>query len=84
MLESAEKAYCQALQALKAKQYQHAAGHFDRAAEFFVNNTEFNLLRQTTRLLVALKNEIAAAENREIETLTIEEVFTNGQETKFP
>jgi hypothetical protein len=80
MLNQSEKAYCLALQALKAKQYQQAVGHFDRAAAFFVDNKEFNLLRETTRLLVALKKEIAATDQKYDETLIVQEVFSNGQE----
>ncbi len=83
MLNQAEKAYCLALQALKAKQYRQAVGHFDRAAEFFVDNKEFNLLRETTRLLVALKKEIAATDQKNDETLIVQEVFSNGQETNI-
>jgi hypothetical protein len=81
MLNPSEKAYCLALQALKEKQYRQAAGHFDRAATFFVDNKEFNLLRETTRLLVALKDELAATDQISDETLIVQEVFSNGQET---
>ena len=84
MLHHSEKAYCLALQALKEKSYQRAAGYFDQAAEFFVNNTEFKLLHQTTRLLVALKTELGTTDMSEDDTLIIEEVYTNGQETDVP
>ncbi len=84
MLDPSEKAYCQALQALEDQQYQQAAGLFDQAAEFFADNQEFNLLRETARLLVEVKREIAVAEKRDDETLIIEEKFTDGQETILP
>jgi hypothetical protein len=84
MLNQSEKAYCQALQALQNKQYRQAAGFFDRAKEFFASNEEFNLLSETTSLLVALKLEIAAADVDDDDALVIKEVFTDGQETNIP
>ncbi len=84
MLDPSEKAYCLALQALKEKRYQRAVEYFDRAAEFFAGNREFGLLRETTRLLVELKKEIAAAELRDNDTLVIEEAFADGQEDDIP
>jgi hypothetical protein len=84
MLNEFEKAYCLALQALKEKQYAQAAGQFDRAAEFFANNKEFQLLHQTTRLLVALKKELGATDMSDDETLIIEEVFSDGEKTIIP
>lgn len=84
MLEPHEKAYLKALQALRDKQYHQAAGFFDQAAEFFADNQEFCLLRETTRLLLEVKKEIAAAEGYENDALMIEEVFTDGQETILP
>ena len=87
MLEPSEKAYFRALRALEKKQYQQAAGYFDQAAEFFDGNQEFNLLRETTRLLVELKQALAVAEKTEKtdeDTLIIEETFTDGQETNLP
>jgi hypothetical protein len=83
VLEPREKAYLMALQALREKQYQKAAGFFDRAAEFFAENREFCLLRETTQLLLEVKKEIAAAEGYENDALMIEEVFTHGQETNL-
>ena len=90
MLESSEKAYYRALRALEEKQYRLAVGHFDRAAEFFEGNREFNLLHETTRLLVDLKQALSAAEKTartektDDDTLIIEETFTDGQETDLP
>ena len=87
MLEPSEKAYFRALRALEEKQYQQATGYFDQAAEFFDGNQEFNLLRETTRLLVELKQALAVAEKTgktDEDTLIIEETFTDGQETNLP
>ena len=84
MLEPSEKAYYRALRALEQKQYQQAVGYFDQAAEYFDSNQEFDLLRETTRLLVELKQALAAAEKVDEDTLIIEETFTDGQETKLP
>lgn len=82
MLNPSEKAYCLALQALKQKRYAEAVTYFERAADYFENNREFSLLRETTRLLVALKRELATVRNDE-DTLITEETFSNGQETDF-
>lgn len=84
MLDPREKAYLQALQALREKQYQQAVGYFDRAAEFFADNREFQLLRGTTQLLLEVKREIAAVEGHQNDTLMNEEVLTDGQETILP
>lgn len=83
MLNPSEKAYCLALQALKQRRYTEAVAYFERAAGYFENNREFSLLRETTRLLVALKRELATLENDE-ETLIIEETFSDGQKTNLP
>ena len=84
MLNESEKSYCLALQALKEKRYAQAAGHFDRAAEFFVTNKEFQLLHQTTKLLVALKRELGVTDMSDDDTLIIEEVFSDGEKTDIP
>lgn len=84
MLEPSEKAYYRALRALENKQYQQAAGYFDQAAGFFDGNEEFDLLRDTTRLLVELKQALATAENVDEDALIIEEMFTDGKETNLP
>ncbi len=84
MLEPSEKAYYRALRALEMKQYQQAVGYFEQTAGFFDGNQEFDLLRETTRLLVELKQALATAEKVDEETLIIEETFTDGQETNLP
>jgi outer membrane protein assembly factor BamD (BamD/ComL family) len=83
VLNPAEKAYLQALQALREKQYGQAAGYFDRAAEFFGNNREFSLLKETTHLLLEVKKMIAAAEGRNDDVLIAEEIINYGKETKL-
>lgn len=79
MLSPAEKAYCQALQALKAKDYGRAAQCFEQAAPSFADNQEFRLFWETTRLLIAVKRELATTDDK----LVIEEVFSDGQETNL-
>ena len=76
MLNPSEKAYCQALLALRRKEYQHAAEQFETAVPFFRKDEEFNLLRETTRLLLTVKEELARLEKQN--ELQIEEVFTDG------
>ena len=80
MLNQSEKAYCQALLALRNKDYRAAVEFFDRAAPYFTENKEFNLLRETNRLLVAVKERLATAEHDEIE---LEETIPYGQETEL-
>jgi hypothetical protein len=65
MLNQAEKSYYFALQALRAREYDRALNYFHAAGDFFRDNREFNILRETTGLLVTVKREIAAAEGRE-------------------
>ena len=84
MLDPREKAYLQALQALRDKQYQQAVGFFDQAAEFFANNQEFNLLNETTRLLLEVKGELDATEVKRSELLITEEISIDGKETIIP
>ncbi|RKX28220.1 MAG: hypothetical protein DRP47_04880 [Candidatus Zixiibacteriota bacterium] len=81
MFNPSEKAYCLALLALKRKDYRTASDHFDRAASGFKTDREFNLYRETTRLLLAVKREIAVLEKED--KLEIEEAFPNGQETEL-
>lgn len=59
MLSAAEKAYCLALKALKDKDYRDALVQFDRAADGFVEDKEFVLLKESTRLLVSVQEELA-------------------------
>lgn len=76
MLRVAEKAYSQALLALKRKDYAEAVRKFELAALEFTDNQEFELLHETTRLLVAVKDELTDIGNED--RLEIEEVFSNG------
>ncbi len=64
MLSENEKAYCQALMALKRKDYRKAVENFEKAAANFGTNSEFNLLYQSTRLLMQVKQELAGAAMR--------------------
>lgn len=78
MLSDTEKAYCQALLALKRKDYHKAVEHFNSSAQAFGTNSEFNLLYQTACLLVEVKKELAST----VETLKIrsdeKELVING------
>ena len=76
MLNASEKAYCLALSALRDKRYVEAAQLFDKAADHFENNQEFMLLRETNRLLLAVKQEIQRLEPDD--SLVIEQVFSDG------
>ena len=76
MLKQAEKSYFLALQSLKEKKYALAADFFDRAAPEFSSDRDFVLLRETTRLLIALKRERKSGSDSD--GLDIEEVFTHG------
>jgi len=61
MLVDSEKAYCQALVALKKRDYQTAVAKFAKASGdvgTFSANEEFDLLYQTTQLLLAVKQEL--------------------------
>jgi hypothetical protein len=83
MLTSAEKDYCLALLALKHKEFRKAVDHFEKAAPDFVNNQEFNLLFESTRLLVAVKDELKARQGGLEERIQIEEVYSYGQEDEL-
>ena len=76
MLSKTEKAYLQALQALKQKDYRSAARFFEQAAPGMQQNPEFGLLRETNKLLLAVKEEL---ESPNVESnIEIEEMFSNG------
>lgn len=81
MLRPAEKAYCEALLALKRKDYAAALDRFDLAAPEFAESKEFNLYRETTRLLLAVKEKLAEIENKD--KSNIEETITHGEKTKL-
>jgi hypothetical protein len=74
VLNSSEKAYCLALQALRDRKYGLAVEYFDRAAPYFKENKEFNLYRETVKLLVAVKEELVSTDDK----LLIEETFSDG------
>ena len=76
MKEQPEKAFVQALIALKRKEYGSASEYFEKAAPYFKGNKDFRLLRETNRLLLAVKKELKNPNvgNR----LEIEEMFSDG------
>jgi hypothetical protein len=75
MLNASEKAYCLALQSLREKKYRQALDLFDQAASFFETNSEFNLLRESTRLLVAVKAELIRLDADE--SVVVEEILSD-------
>jgi len=77
MLNTFEKAYFHALDALKHKDYTKAADYFTKAAPYFKDNKEFTLYSETTRLLLAVKEQLAAY-GVDDDKIEIEETFTNG------
>jgi len=81
MLSETEKAYFKGLMALKERDYSGAAGFFRFAENQFADSPEFRILKETTELLIAVKDEIFDIENEGIE---IEEMLTDGQETELP
>lgn len=76
MLSGGEKSYVAALLALKRKDYRLALEQFEKAAPHYAGDKEFGIYLETTRLLVAVQQEIARP--RTHERLDIEEVFSNG------
>nr|MBN2278605.1 hypothetical protein [candidate division Zixibacteria bacterium] len=79
-MSDAEKAYFRGLQALKERQYRAAAGFFKSAENQLADNLELRILKETTELLLAVKDEIFETENDRIE---IEEILIHGQETEL-
>ncbi len=75
MLSETEKAYCLALAALKHKEYSEAVENFERAADGYGTKGEFNLLYQSTRLLLEVKRELAATA---VITTEDKELIING------
>jgi hypothetical protein len=68
MLTKEEKAYYQAIKALKDRNYTAASGFFRVAEKQFTDNRDFRILRETTELLLAVKDEIYSLENEKTET----------------
>jgi len=81
MLNPSEKAYCQALLALKRKDYVAAAEQFEKASPGFSGNKEFVLIRETTRLLLAVRDKLSVMEGND--SIEIEEAFSHGQKTEL-
>jgi hypothetical protein len=76
MLSPGEKAYSRALIALKEKRYEDAVVEFEKAAPEFGSHKEFNLFRETTRLLLSVRKALAG--ERSDERIEIEEAFSRG------
>jgi len=78
MFRPSEKAYCQALLALRDRDFRRAKHWFDKAAQDHGEDQELALLKETTELLLAVKEELARQAARGEDELKIEEVFSNG------
>lgn len=64
MLNKEEKAYCSAMSALKKQDYSTASVFFRDAEKQFAGNDDFCILQHTTDLLLAVKEEISALEEK--------------------
>lgn len=71
-----EKAYSRALLAIKNKDYKNAVLQFESVNGSFGTNSEFNILYHTTRLLLAVKDELNATADSD-EEIT-KEIVING------
>lgn len=65
-MSNAERSYNQALQALREKDYYAAEGFFKSAENQFAENDEFRILYESTKLLLAVKEEISELENERV------------------
>jgi hypothetical protein len=79
MLKPGEKSYFLALEAVRDKDYARAAEQFNRAAPHFEHNREFRLLKETTGMLVAVKEELGKLAERT--DTVVEEKPGRGEET---
>lgn len=76
MLSEQEKAFCRALLALKKGDYKAALGCFESVNGNVGTNSEFVLLYETTKLLLAVKNELRSMAETD-EEIT-KEIVING------
>ena len=76
MLDSAEKAFCKALVELRKKNYEAAAELFGDAGDYVMDNDEFVLLRETTRLLIQVRAELTQKSKED--EIEIKEEFSRG------
>jgi hypothetical protein len=58
MLVDAQKAYWNALAAVESKEYSAALGFLKSAEIQFTADLDFRILKETVKLLLAVKNEI--------------------------
>jgi hypothetical protein len=66
-MNNASKAYYQALVALKNYDYTAASAFFKSAENQFADSLEFRILKETTDLLLAVKEEISELELEKVE-----------------
>ena len=81
MLNQAEKEYCRALLSLKDKDYAAASDHFHRAAQQFATDREFSLLKETTDLLLVVRQQRVQLDAED--KIEVEEVIPYGQEDEL-
>ncbi len=63
MSNDPRKAYLRAVQSLKEKDYPATMGFLKSAEIQFADDIDFRILRETTRLLLAVKEEIFELDN---------------------
>jgi len=63
MRTDAGKAYFSAFRTLKEKDYPATLGFLKSAEIQFADDLDFRILKETTRLLLAVKNEISGLKN---------------------
>ncbi|MEW6014137.1 MAG: hypothetical protein AB1690_02320 [Candidatus Zixiibacteriota bacterium] len=72
MLNEGVKAYLRALTALKEKDYRTGVGYLKIAQNQFDNSPDFRILKETTELLLAVKEEIFELE---VESMEVKEMI---------
>jgi len=78
MSEASDRAFREALTALRERRFDQAAGFFREAASGLDGDADYLLMAETTNLLLAVKEEIARQSGLQDETIEIEEMFTHG------
>lgn len=79
MLQSDEKAYCRALEALRKRDYVAANREFEAGGCRIGQSAGFRIIVEATRMLAELERR--DLELDEIDSTTIKEIITHGEET---
>ena len=64
MINGAQNAYGNALEALAARDFATASGFLKSAEKEFAGDADFRILSESVRLLLAVKEELFELENR--------------------